>query len=37
MDKDNRNEKDKDRSIMTVSTIIIQIGCFASLVFFQDR
>lgn len=37
MDKDKRNKKDKYLNIMTIITIIIQIGCFAGLMFFQDR
>lgn len=37
MDKDKRNKKDKYFNIMTIITIIIQIGCFAGLIFFQDR
>ena len=34
MDKDKRN---KYLDIMTILTIIVQIGCFAGLIFFQDR
>ena len=37
MDKDKRNKKDKYLNIMTIITIIIQIGCFVGLIFFQDR
>lgn len=37
MDKDKRNKKGKYFNIMTIITIIIQIGCFAGLIFFQDR
>lgn len=37
MDKDKRNKKDKYLNIMTIITIIVQIGCFAGLIFFQDR
>lgn len=37
MDKDKRNKKDKYFNIMIIITIIIQIGCFAGLIFFQDR
>ena len=37
MDKDKRNKKDKYLNIMTIITIIIQIGCFAGLIFFQDK
>ena len=37
MDKDKRNKKDKYLNVMTIITIIIQIGCFAGLIFCQDR
>ena len=37
MDKDKRNKKDKYLNIMRIITIIAQIGCFAGLIFFQDR
>lgn len=37
MDKDKRNKKDKRLTILIIITIIIQIGCLAGLIFFQDR
>ena len=37
MNKDKRNKKDKRLDIFIIITIIIQIGCFAGLIFFQDR
>lgn len=30
-------DKDKYLNIMTIITIIVQISCFAGLIFFQDR
>lgn len=37
MDKDKRNKKDKRLDILIIITIIVQIGCFAGFIFFQDR
>ena len=37
MDKDKRNKKDKRLDILIIITIIVQISCFAGLIFLKDR